>query len=187
MDYYEVFQSGRNYSDFLEQFGTPQQIAGWQDYRDQIQLTDSQKSLLESFSRQLNVLCMAGVWCGDCVQQCPIFDVFEKTASTISIRYVDRDENPQLKNELTICGGARVPQVVFLSEDGQVVGRNGDRTLSRYREMASRQLGAACPTGIVGEGGDSVLNSVVQDWLDEFERIHWILRLSPRLRSIHND
>lgn len=187
MDFFSKFQSGHTYEDFLQKFGTPDQAEGWDRYRQQIQLNESQRELLESFTRELNVLCMAGVWCGDCVQQCPIFDVFEKTSSTINIRYMDRDEDDELKQELTICGGARVPQVVFLAEDGAVVGRNGDRTLSRYRDLAAKNFGASCPTGIVGEGGDSVLEGVVQDWLNEFERIHWILRLSPRLRSLHND
>ena len=103
------------------------------------------------------------------------------------MRYIDRDENDTLKDRLKICGGSRVPQIVFLSEEGAFVGRNGDRTLSRYRDMAASQLGAACPSGIIGQSGDPVLNGVIQDWLDEFERIHWILRLSPRLRQIHQD
>jgi hypothetical protein len=28
---------------------------------------------------------------------------------------------------------------------------------------------------------------VTQDWLNEFERVQWILRLSPRLRQAHGD
>lgn len=187
MDLFGKFKKGHTYGEFLTRFGTPPQIAGWKQYRDQIQLSEDQKAVLKDFKRQINVLCMAGVWCGDCVQQCPIFDVFESESSSIKVAYLDRDEDEELKQSLTICGGARVPQVVFLSEDGAWVGHYGDRTLSRYRHMASTQLGAACATGITGEGGDPVLSAVVQDWLDEFERIHWILRLSPRLRSIHND
>jgi hypothetical protein len=29
--------------------------------------------------------------------------------------------------------------------------------------------------------------AIVQDWLDQFERVQWILRLSPRLRRLHGD
>jgi hypothetical protein len=29
--------------------------------------------------------------------------------------------------------------------------------------------------------------AVVSDWLDQFERVHHILRLSSRLRQLHND
>jgi hypothetical protein len=52
--------------------------------------------------------------------------------------------------------------------------------------MAAAQLGPACPTGLVAEPRD-LQAAVVQDWLDEFERIHWIVRLSARLREKHGD
>jgi len=32
-----------------------------------------------------------------------------------------------------------------------------------------------------------LLPAVTQDWLDEFERVQWLLRLSPRLRQLHRD
>jgi hypothetical protein len=83
-------------------------------------------------------------------------------------------------------GGARVPMVVFLSEEGNEAGRFGDRTISKYRQMAKDQLGASCPTGIVAPP-DELIAAVTQDWLDIFERIHLMLRLSPRLREKHGD
>jgi len=48
------------------------------------------------------------------------------------------------------------------------------------------QAGPSCPTGIVASG-DPLLAQVTQDWLNEFERVQWLLRLSPRLRKIHGD
>ena len=36
-------------------------------------------------------------------------------------------------------------------------------------------------------GGDALLAAVTQDWLNELERIQWLLRLSPRLRQMHGD
>jgi hypothetical protein len=76
--------------------------------------------------------------------------------------------------------------LLFLSEDGFPCGRTGDRTLSAYREIVSRQLGPSCPTGIVPPE-KSHLQNVVQDWLDEFERIQLMLRTSSRLRQMHGD
>ena len=35
--------------------------------------------------------------------------------------------------------------------------------------------------------GDPLLVQVTQDWLNEFERVQWLLRLSPRLRQRHGD
>jgi hypothetical protein len=76
--------------------------------------------------------------------------------------------------------------MVFFSEDGLETARYGDRTLSKYRQMIRDQVGASCPTGI-NAPGDSLLSQVVQDWLNEFERVQWLLRLSPRLRHKHGD
>ena len=49
--------------------------------------------------------------------------------------------------------------------------------------FATGEVGA---TGLV-RSADPVQVQAVQDWLDEFERVQWILRLSPRLRRIHGD
>jgi hypothetical protein len=98
----------------------------------------------------------------------------------------DRDADSDLAAELKLCGGARVPVVVFLSEDGQFLGLHGDRTLSKYRQLAKDQLGPSCPTGLVVPD-QSLLAAVTQDWLNEFERLQLMLRLSPRLRAMHGD
>jgi hypothetical protein len=76
--------------------------------------------------------------------------------------------------------------LVFFSEDGQEVARYGERTLSKYRQLMRDQAGPTCPTGIT-IGTDPLLAQVTQDWLNEFERVQWLLRLSPRLRQKHND
>lgn len=73
-----------------------------------------------------------------------------------------------------------MPVVVFLSEDFQEVSRYGERTLAQYRQLARESLGAACLTGIGGVS--AMLDEIVQNWLDEFERAQLVLRLSPRLR-----
>jgi hypothetical protein len=151
-----------------------------------VKLNDKQRQLLAGFKREMRVLCLAGAWCGDCVNQCPIFDHFAQGSGAIKLRFFDRDAHPDLAAELKICGGGRVPIVVFLSEDSQQVGWSGDRTLSKYRQMAIDQLGASCPTGI-GPLDRSLLDAVAQDWLNEFERVQLLLRLSPRLRQLHGD
>jgi hypothetical protein len=102
------------------------------------------------------------------------------------VRYLDRDEHADLQQALRINGGNRVPVVVFFSEDGEEVARYGERTLSKYRQMMRDQTGPSCPTGIVVPG-DPLLVQVTQDWLNEFERVQWLLRLSPRLRQMHGD
>jgi len=85
-----------------------------------------------------------------------------------------------------VCGGQRVPTVAFLSEDFTPVLVYGDRTLSAYRAAATTQFGASCPTGAVVPPAD-VLAATCREWLEQFERVHLILRLSARLRERHGD
>jgi len=186
MDYGAKFETGLAYADFLTQYGTPEQRERWGAVHGQIQLTESQRELLASFTREVKVLCLSGAWCGDCVNQCPIFDHFERVCPRIRMRYFDRDANPDLGQALSVCGGARVPVLLFLSEDNHQVGFYGDRTLAKYRSMAATQLGPACPTGVVAEARE-LQSAVIQEWLNEFERVHLILRLSARLRQAHGD
>lgn len=149
-------------------------------------LSEKQRNLLAGFSRRMRVLCLAGTWCGDCVNQCPVFDHFASATESIDLRFLDRDRNPDLRDLLAINGGRRVPVVVFLSEDWFEVFRYGERTLSIYRRLAAEHLGPSCPTGLIPPADDS-LTTVTGEWLAEFERAQLILRLSPRLREKHGD
>lgn len=186
MDLFEKFAAALPYPAFMAQFGTPAYDARWRDVSAKVQLTPSQRELLAQFKRETNVLVLAGAWCGDCSGQCPIFDRFAEIAPVLKIRYLDRDAHPEAQRELQINGGNRVPVLVFFNEEGQEVARYGERTLSQYRSLAVKQVGAGCPTGIVA-AGDPLLAQITQDWLDEFERVQWILRLSPRLRQKYGD
>lgn len=186
MQLFDKFSEALPYAEFMARFGTPAFDAKWRDVYAKVQLTPAQRELLGEFKRETNVLVLAGAWCGDCSGQCPIFDRFAEVAPVLKVRYLDRDACPEAQKKLQINGGNRVPVVVFFNEDGQEVARYGERTLSQYRVMVAKQVGASCSTGIVA-AGDPMLAMIAQDWLDEFERVQWILRLSPRLRQKYGD
>jgi hypothetical protein len=183
---FEKFQQGLPYADFLKRYANDGQKVRWHQVHGLVMLTSAQRQLLGSFSRTMNVVCLAGAWCGDCINQCPIFEHFGHATPTIQVRYLDRDDHADAQRELKICGGDRVPVIVFFSEDGYEVARYGERTLGKYRQLVHDLTGPACPTGIVAPG-DTLLQHVAQDWLNEFERVQWLLRLSPRLRQLHGD
>ena len=156
MDFAARFEQGLLYRDFLAKYGNDEQIARWNVFHSSVQLTATQQELLQGFKREMKVLVVAGAWCGDCVNQCPIWEHFVDESSQIHVRYFDRDDNPDLADELSMCGGRRVPAVLFLSEDGK-------------------------------PPDQSLTEQVVQDWLNEFERMQLMLRTSTRLRELHGD
>src|SRR5438477_7474810 len=186
MNLFDKYAQGLPYSDFIAKYANEGQKQRWQQVHEQIKLTPTQGEVLGAFRREMKVLCLAGAWCGDCINQCPIFEHFTALAPMIQVRYLDRDEHADVQRELQINGGNRVPVLVFFSEDGFEAARYGERTLNKYRQMMRDQAGASCPSGIAVPG-DTLWAHVAADWLNEFERVQWLLRLSPRLRQLHGD
>jgi thiol-disulfide isomerase/thioredoxin len=186
MDFLSKWPAGLSYPEFLKRYASPDQLRRWDAVYNEVSLSDAQTTLLKGFQREMRVIVVAGAWCGDCIQQCPMFEAFAKQTSRLQIRYFDRDDHGDLADELSICGGRRVPSVLFLSEDGVPCGRYGDRTLAKYRDSAASLNGAACPTGLVPQES-SLQVAVIKEWLEQFERVQLMLRLSPRLRQKHGD
>lgn len=182
-----VYDSGLSYQDYVKT-GTPDQQAAWDEVHARAELMPNQASLLSGFTREMKVLVSSGMWCGDCVQQVPFLDRFASASNgCMKVRYIDRDALPTpLLHTLKICGGTRVPVAIFMAEDFEPVSLYGDRTLTRYRALAAKSLGAHCPIPGAPIPEDE-LRGTLQDWLDEVERVHTLLRLSARLRQRHND
>ena len=186
MDWSLIFADALPYGAFLDRYANPAQRPRWDAMHARIALDAAQVDLLRGFVRRMPVLVLNGAWCGDCINQVPIFDHFARSSPAIDLRLLDRYARPEVREALSINGGHRVPVAVFLSEDFREVARYGERTLSRYRRLAVQQLGPSCPTGLVPPDDDAT-RAVVGEWLAEFERAQLLLRLSPRLRELHGD
>lgn len=181
-----AFHRSLPYAQFLDRHADADQRRRWQACHDRVVLTPAQRDLLAGFARRMPVLVLAGTWCGDCVNQCPIFAQFAAACPALDLRFLDRDALPAIAAHLKVCGGQRVPVAVFFSEDFTPVLTYGDRTLSAYRAAAAAQFGTTCASGAVPPAADA-LAAVTADWLAEFERVQLILRLSGRLRQLHGD
>lgn len=180
------FQSGHAFDAYVAT-GTPDQQTKWRDFHARVKLTDPQRSLVAGFTRQVNILIVSGTWCGDCVQQVPMFDhIANANPGRIALRIVDRDKNLDLAEPLKICSGLRVPTVLMLNEDFDFCSVMGDRSLARYRAIASAKLGASCPLPGAPVPPDEIA-ATLQDWLNELERVQLMLRLSPKLRERYGD
>jgi thiol-disulfide isomerase/thioredoxin len=182
----DKFASGLPYDRYLKT-GTEEQQRRWTQVYDAAHLNEAQKQLIGGFVREMKILIFSGIWCGDCVQQCPLlYRIAEANPAKIDLRFVERPKESELSPELRINAGSRVPVVVLLSEDNEWCATAGDRTIHRYRALASARLGPMCPTGIVAPEKDE-LDATLGDWLNEVERVQLMLRLTPRLRQKYQD
>ena len=180
------FASGLPYDRYV-QTGTDEQQRRWSQVYDAARLTDSQKQLVGGFVRAMKILIFSGIWCGDCIEQCPLIQrIAQVNVCKIDLRFIERPREGELSPQLRINGGNRVPVVIFLSEDNEWCATVGDRTINRYRAMARRKLGPLCPTGIVAPEREE-LDATLGDWVNEVERVQLMLRLTPRLRQKYQD
>lgn len=175
---------GLGYGDYLASDSGKAQA--WRDMSARVRLTPAQRALLGSFTRRMPVICLSGIWCGDCSAQGPMLDAIAAASPAVDLRWLDRDAHAELSERITICGGRRVPTVIWMNEDFEFVSLLGDRTISRYRAMAARALGPSCPLPGAPLPDDEVA-ATLADWVCEFERVQLLLRLSPRLRQRHGD
>ena len=179
-----LHSAGLNYRDYLAL--DPDKAPAWDKIAERTELQDGQRQLLSGFTRTMRVICVSGAWCGDCVQQGPLIQAIADGSEAIDLKWLDRDQHRDLAEAIRINTGLRVPTVIFCAEDYELVSIYGDRTLTRYRAIAARNLGPSCPLPGAPVPQDE-LNATLQDWLDEFERVQLLLRLSTRLRTLHND
>ena len=182
MNWQDVYARGLAYEEFLSKYGSEGHRQRWQAAYDRAAVTPAQRALLAGFQREMHLLCLAGTWCGDCVRDGAILQRIVETAPRVTLRFLDREENPEIARALSINEGLRIPVVVFLSEDFIECARYGERTLATYRKMAAERLEGQAPGA-----PEEHYAAVAQDWMNEIERVQLLLRLSPRLRAKHGD
>jgi thiol-disulfide isomerase/thioredoxin len=183
--YKKHFDLALEFNKYVES-GSASDKSRWLSAYQNIKLSNEQEKLLKSFKRKLNILVISGIWCGDCVRQCPILAKFAECNQLVDLRFIDNNEYPELRDRFRIQGGTRVPVALFLSEDFNEVARFGDKTLFAYRRKAERELGEACDSGLGVIDSDEMAGET-KDWLEQLERVQLILRLSPALRNRYND
>src|SRR5436305_9619703 len=108
IDWREVFAEALPYEGFLDRHATVAQRGRWEASHARSGLDAAQAALLGGFTRRMRVLCLAGAWCGDCINQCPAFDHFARASTAIDLRFLDRDARPEVRDALAINGGHRV-------------------------------------------------------------------------------
>ena len=182
------FERGLPFREFVATGESQGHRGPWDQRYEQLVLDSVQHALVQGFEREMRVLCMTGTWCGDCaLQGAALARIAEANPAKIALRFVPRSEEfAEVVAAVRLNAGFRVPMTMFMAEDFEPVALFGDRTLSRYRSMARKQLPPFETVAMSPPPADPV-REVLREALDEFERVQLLLRLSPRLRQKHGD
>jgi hypothetical protein len=113
-----------------------------------------------------------------------IRQIVEACDDGVTMRVIERDSVPKLRDELRIMGAKRVPVAVFLTEDFFEVVRFGDQTLTNYRKKVAVECGEERR---LTQASEEETACELAEWVDVFERALLMVRTSPFLRRRYGD
>jgi len=183
------FDKALPFDDFVNR-AEPGHQPPWRERYGRLELNSAQRAMVDSFAREMNILCLTGPWCGDCALQGAAFArIADANPRKIHLKFIPRaDEHVDLIVPNQINAGFRVPLTWLMAEDFEPCARMGDRTLSRYRSMSRKALGdSPGQSNVFTAPAADPVREVLREVLDEVERIQLMLRLSTRLRQKYGD
>jgi len=109
----KVFNSGKTYE---------QWIAGAESSENRESMEQSRKNLRFEmlgkwdFPRPVHVVAIAEDWCGDVVRHVPVLQAIADKAGELRVRYITREQWPDVFARFLTNGGEAIPKFVFLND-----------------------------------------------------------------------
>jgi hypothetical protein len=105
------------------------------------------QAALSALPRPVYVVAIAEPWCGDVRRHVPVLERIAQAAPKLHVRYISREQHPDVFVRFLTNGGEAIPKFVYLSEQWVECGNWGpmpaaDRTLIA-RGKACGDVGAA--------------------------------------------
>jgi len=105
------------YEDWLEAAESSDQAQAINEALIAQQLEPQEEALLQNLARSVQVVAFAEDWCGDVVRHVPVLQALADSTNNLSVRYVTREQHPDVFARFLTNGGEAVPKFVFLSEN----------------------------------------------------------------------
>ena len=127
-------------------------------------------AMLEALPRRVHVVAIAEDWCGDVVRHVPVLRRLAQAAPKLEVRFITREQHPEVFVRFLTNGGEAIPKFVFLSDQFVECGHWGPmpeagRTLIA-RGKACGDVGAARMKVAALYAADADRRIVVQELLE---------------------
>lgn len=141
LDWPTLFASGKEYGPWLQSGEAPENQAKMEAFRKALVLEPQLRGYLAALPRTVRVLAIAEDWCGDVVRQVPVLQALAEAAPKLEVRFISREQHPEVFVRFLTNGGEAIPKFIFLSEAWVECGHWGPMP-ALCRELISR--GKAC-------------------------------------------
>ena len=141
IDWKAVFESGLDYAAWLEIAESAELRAKMEALRQALVLEPQVAGFLGALPRPVHVVAIAEDWCGDVVRHVPVLQRLAEAAPALAVRYISREQHPEVFVRFLTNGGEAIPKFIFLSDRFVECGSWGPMP-EACRELISR--GKAC-------------------------------------------
>jgi len=116
IDWKAVFESGRPFPEWLAGAEMPEKAAQIQANLESMTLEPQALGFLAALPRKVRVVAIAEDWCGDVVRHAPVLRCLEEAAPHLEVRFITREQRPDVFARFLTNGGEAIPKFIFLSE-----------------------------------------------------------------------
>jgi hypothetical protein len=141
LDWKAVFESGLDYAAWLAAAESAEQRDRLEAQRLALVLEPQVAGFLAALSRPVHVVAIAEDWCGDVVRHAPVLQRLAEAGPRLKVRYLTRQQWPDVFVRFLTNGGEAIPKFIFLSDRFVECGNWGPMP-EACRELIAR--GKAC-------------------------------------------
>jgi len=141
IDWKAVFESGLDYAAWLAAAESAEQRDMLEAQRTALALDPQVAGFMAALPRPVHVVAIAEDWCGDVVRHAPVLQRMAEAGANLKVRYISREQHPDVFARFLTNGGEAIPKFIFLSDRFVECGNWGPMPES-CRELIAR--GKAC-------------------------------------------
>ncbi|HEY3399326.1 MAG TPA: thioredoxin family protein [Geothrix sp.] len=141
IDWKAVFESGLDYAAWLAAAESAEQRDKLEAQRLALTLEPTVAGFLAALPRPVHVVAIAEDWCGDVVRHAPVLQRMAEAGPSLKVRYINREQHPDVFARFLTNGGEAIPKFIFLSDRFVECGNWGPMPES-CKELIAR--GKAC-------------------------------------------
>ena len=141
IDWKAVFASGQEYSAWISTGESPENRDKMETLRQGQALEPQAAAFLAALPRPVHVIAVAEDWCGDVVRHVPVLQRLAEAAPNLKVRFISRQQWPDVFARFLTNGGEAIPKFIFLSDAFVECGNWGPMP-GPCRELIAR--GKAC-------------------------------------------
>ena len=116
IDWKAVFGSGLDYAAWLAAAESAEQRDKLDAQRQALALDATVAGFLGALPRPVHVVAIAEDWCGDVVRHAPVLQRMAEAGPNLRVRYISREQHPDVFIRFLTHGGEAIPKFIFLSD-----------------------------------------------------------------------